>query len=280
MFVEYQPQSAMKRARPPYLNQARYCHIIFTRTTIIIIIPNGRNCANIPRTDINFPQTNSKKHSFTISQLLCIPYGPRIFMEFNAYATCEWQLSQHILCIRVRYSALAESTALSHCSAPPIYVEKINRNNLQLHVKYETWLFIDWWCALTRERANIQGQISCRTTKCHPSPISNGVRSLEVTCHAFRGGYAHMTDEWQYPCNGWQWRPEDGKCQWRMIWRRGHTGTDADGRTGWFISRHGLKKTAPLRRCLCWLKYGMMRVIVEAQQQLLIDVADSTARYC
>jgi len=40
-------------------------------------------------------------------------------MEFNAYATWEWQLSQHILCIRVRYSALASIMAWSHCSAPP-----------------------------------------------------------------------------------------------------------------------------------------------------------------
>ena len=50
-----------------------------------------------PPIDRNFPLKNNRKHNFIISQFL-IPYA-LISISFSAYATWEWQLSQHILCI-------------------------------------------------------------------------------------------------------------------------------------------------------------------------------------
>ena len=45
--------------------------------------------------------------------------GTRKGIRFNALATWEWQLSQHILCILPRYTSLASAMASSHRSAPP-----------------------------------------------------------------------------------------------------------------------------------------------------------------
>lgn len=102
-----------------------YLHNVLTKTTIITSTPNGKNCAAIPPALKKRPLKNTKKHNLTMSQFL-IPYA-LISIEFNAYATWEWQLSQQRLCIRVRYSVFASVMALSHCSAPPITSNQLVR---------------------------------------------------------------------------------------------------------------------------------------------------------
>ena len=92
-------------------------YIAFTNITINTNIANGRNWTRNPPNEINLALKNIKKHNLIMSQFR-MPYA-LISREFNAYATCEWQLSQHILCIRVRYSAFASIIAWSHLSAPP-----------------------------------------------------------------------------------------------------------------------------------------------------------------
>ena len=84
------------------------------RTTIIKIMVGQQLHAKRGRTGGgNLPQKNIQTANMTIFQCDKPPY----FIFSNATATWEWQLSQHILCIRLEYIQFVSCKQLSQNSA-------------------------------------------------------------------------------------------------------------------------------------------------------------------
>ena len=124
-------QQQQERRDPPCVHM--YCsslvgHIAFHYTAFhynttlvtpitIMRMRNGPNWLRIAPYDKNLARKNTRKHNLTMSHLLI----PKALMgiRFKALATCEWQLSQHRLCIRPRYTWLASWTASSQRTLPP-----------------------------------------------------------------------------------------------------------------------------------------------------------------